>query len=362
MRIVCTLVGVIAIWLITIGRTPATMVTDNAPLDNQLGARDSVSPAPTIYRNNGTSTLMTIGGVSTNNDYAVSIMRWTLASVPAGEVAIADGNLKLTRSTSGVPSNNLNGTQIFEVYKIKAANAGWAEGTGNVAGSNPVTANNGGSTWSNLSYNSDSGLAISWNGGFGLGMEGTGGYEGVTAGSATPISTFTFDNGGSTTGGPTTVNISIPKDVINGWIANPATNAGLYIKLRTSQLESTEHLIVFKTKNVNAASAPTLTFETALPSMPGDFDSDGDVDGADFVAWQTHFPLATGAVLADGDADGDGDVDGADFVAWQTQFPFTPGPAVAPVPEPQAVALVVCGVFSLGCLRRTAAARRSAVG
>ncbi|MCC7083591.1 MAG: hypothetical protein IT427_01130, partial [Pirellulales bacterium] len=38
--------------------------------------------------------------------------------------------------------------------------------------------------------------------------------------------------------------------------------------------------------------------------VPGDFDSDGDVDGADFVAWQTHFPTASGATLADGDSDG----------------------------------------------------------
>ena len=67
---------------------------------------------------------------------------------------------------------------------------------------------------------------------------------------------------------------------------------------------------------------------------PGDFDSDGDVDGADFVAWQQHFPTSTGATLADGDADGDGDVDGADFVVWQQNFPFTPGPGTSPVPEP----------------------------
>jgi hypothetical protein len=96
---------------------------------------------------------------------------------------------------------------------------------------------------------------------------------------------------------------------------------------------------------------PGLPFgsETAFlltPLVPGDFDSDGDVDGADFVAWQTHFPLTTGATLADGDADGDGDVDGADFVVWQTNFPHTAGTAVTPVPEPQtlisaALALVV---------------------
>jgi T5SS/PEP-CTERM-associated repeat protein len=68
----------------------------------------------------------------------------------------------------------------------------------------------------------------------------------------------------------------------------------------------------------------------------GDFDLDGDVDGADFIAWQTNFPKLSGATIAQGDADFDGDVDGADFVAWQTNFPFTPGPGAAPVPEPQA--------------------------
>ncbi|MCC7084995.1 MAG: putative Ig domain-containing protein [Pirellulales bacterium] len=60
------------------------------------------------------------------------------------------------------------------------------------------------------------------------------------------------------------------------------------------------------------------------PAQPGDFDSDGDVDGADFVAWQTNFPKSSGATLAQGDADSDADVDGADFVVWQTNFPTTP--------------------------------------
>jgi autotransporter-associated beta strand protein len=85
----------------------------------------------------------------------------------------------------------------------------------------------------------------------------------------------------------------------------------------------------------------------------GDFDSDGDVDGADFVAWQTNFPKATGATLAQGDADGDGDVDGADFVVWQTNFPFTPGPGSSPVPEPQGLVLVgIGGLFALRNLRK----------
>jgi hypothetical protein len=84
----------------------------------------------------------------------------------------------------------------------------------------------------------------------------------------------------------------------------------------------------------------------------GDFDSDGDVDGADFVAWQTNFPTATGASLAQGDADGDGDVDGADFVVWQTNFPFTPAPGAAPVAEPASVWIATALVGLCSILRR----------
>jgi hypothetical protein len=88
-----------------------------------------------------------------------------------------------------------------------------------------------------------------------------------------------------------------------------------------------------------------------VTAHPGDFDSDGDVDGADFVAWQTNFPKANGATLAQGDADGDGDVDGADFVVWQTNFPFTPGPGTSPVPEPAAGLIGLVGIAAIALLR-----------
>jgi hypothetical protein len=83
--------------------------------------------------------------------------------------------------------------------------------------------------------------------------------------------------------------------------------------------------------------------------VPGDFDGDTDVDGADFVVWQTHFPLAAGVVSEDGDGDFDGDVDGADFVIWQTNFPTAPAPGSA-VAEPSTfgLALSLCGMLALG--------------
>jgi hypothetical protein len=101
----------------------------------------------------------------------------------------------------------------------------------------------------------------------------------------------------------------------------------------------------------NSRRYPMNMTSSAVAAHPGDFDSDGDVDGADFVAWQTNFPKATEATLAQGDADSDGDVDGADFVVWQTNFPFTPGGGTAAVPEPASVSLALGGIVLLA-LRR----------
>jgi hypothetical protein len=97
-----------------------------------------------------------------------------------------------------------------------------------------------------------------------------------------------------------------------------------------------------------------------LATHPGDFDNDGDVDGADFVKWQSNFPKTSGATLGEGDADGDGDVDGADFVVWQTNFPFAPGPGTAPVPEPSSWLLVTgLSLFALVLCRRRRGDQRS---
>jgi hypothetical protein len=110
----------------------------------------------------------------------------------------------------------------------------------------------------------------------------------------------------------------------------------------------------------NIANSPTnyagVTGSVLPPAIPGDFDGDNDVDGADFVAWQTNFPKQTGGTLATGDADHDGDVDGADFVVWQTNFPYPSSAGV--VPEPSAFALATsAGVSVVFLLRRRRALR-----
>jgi hypothetical protein len=140
---------------------------------------------------------------------------------------------------------------------------------------------------------------------------------------------------------------SIVSDAVEADNANPAITFELVA-------DGTSFYSVFTRDNsatdrtrLNAVRITSLTAPQA-----GDFDGDGDVDGADFVAWQTNFPKGTGATLAEGDADSDGDVDGADFVVWQTNFPFTPGGGSSPVPEPQGLALAVMGLAAVGCLRR----------
>jgi hypothetical protein len=91
--------------------------------------------------------------------------------------------------------------------------------------------------------------------------------------------------------------------------------------------------------NTATPTGSNFTFDftqPAVPVEPADFDSDLDVDGFDFLAWQRGFgtPAPT-AVKADGDADGDQDVDSADFDQWVDGFGGGAAvAAVAPIGEP----------------------------
>jgi hypothetical protein len=89
-------------------------------------------------------------------------------------------------------------------------------------------------------------------------------------------------------------------------------------------------------------------------AVTGDFDGDGDVDGADFIVWQTHYPSGSGGTTATGDANGDGAIDGADFALWQNAFPTSPG-SVAAVPEPSTlVGIAIGGLLALAGRRKFA--------
>ncbi len=119
--------------------------------------------------------------------------------------------------------------------------------------------------------------------------------------------------------------------------------------------------------------------ETGADLDQGDSDRDGDVDGGDFLNWlrafkrnsadfnrdglidasdlatfESHFGVSQGASFAEGDADSDGDVDGQDFLRWQRQLRTQPTLSAAShtVPEPS-TSLLLLGAIALWTIQRS---------
>jgi hypothetical protein len=66
-----------------------------------------------------------------------------------------------------------------------------------------------------------------------------------------------------------------------------------------------------------------------------DFNSDGDVDGSDFLTWQRGLGVgSSSATQASGNADGDQDVDASDLAVWRTQFGALQGAGGMAVAQP----------------------------
>ena len=85
-------------------------------------------------------------------------------------------------------------------------------------------------------------------------------------------------------------------------------------------------------------------------TIPGDFNADGEVTGADLQKWKIDFGMGAGS-----DADGDDDTDGADYLVWQRNLGQSAAAvaAAAPfvaVPEPGAA---VCALIGAACVAMT---------
>lgn len=102
-------------------------------------------------------------------------------------------------------------------------------------------------------------------------------------------------------------------------------------------------------------------FSGAAPVENADFNTDGVVDGADFLAWQRGFGGSGG--LTNGDANNDGVVNDGDLAIWRNQFGTTTSSSVASVPEPAAAALGLLAVaaFSVFTRKRKSAPRAGSV-
>gem|GEM_PF-4406175 len=76
----------------------------------------------------------------------------------------------------------------------------------------------------------------------------------------------------------------------------------------------------------------TLSIDSPEP-ISADFDTDGDIDGTDFLAWQRGAGIsAPSATKGDGDADNDTDVDSTDLEHWADQFGQSQFILFAPLP------------------------------
>jgi hypothetical protein len=83
----------------------------------------------------------------------------------------------------------------------------------------------------------------------------------------------------------------------------------------------------------------------AAASLPGDFDEDHRVDGADFLAWQRSFGSTTNLAA---DASLNGTVDAADLAIWKQNFGRSwPASAAIATPEPTTFALIAWSLLAL---------------
>jgi autotransporter-associated beta strand protein len=105
----------------------------------------------------------------------------------------------------------------------------------------------------------------------------------------------------------------------------------------------------FQSASFTGTGLLQVTTMEAAP-IPGDFDGNGFVDGADLTQWRGDFGAAGS------DADADGDSDGNDFLIWQRNVgagtPPPSAPAAGAVPEPASWALCALGFAAAANVRR----------
>ena len=101
----------------------------------------------------------------------------------------------------------------------------------------------------------------------------------------------------------------------------------------------------------------SIDLQVAAGGVPGDYNGNGVVDGADYTVWRKNNGLTGGATAAQGDGNGDGNVTAADYDFWRARFGNTAGSgsslgSSAVVPEPATWTLVGVAASLLASRRK----------
>jgi hypothetical protein len=88
-------------------------------------------------------------------------------------------------------------------------------------------------------------------------------------------------------------------------------------------IDETDSIVATTTSNTVNSTGTSEFSQSSTATLPGDFDLNGFVDGADFLIWQQGVGTPN-AKYWQGDADFDGDVDTVDKGIWEDNFGQTP--------------------------------------
>ncbi|WP_425400124.1 glycerophosphodiester phosphodiesterase family protein [Aeoliella sp.] len=131
--------------------------------------------------------------------------------------------------------------------------------------------------------------------------------------------------------------------------------AGLELHVWTvNSLTRMQELIDLGVDGITTDAPETLRSIVPFPSIPGDYNGDGNVNLADYTVWRNSLgstvPAGTGA-----DGTGDGLIDTQDYTHWKSNFSFSSAGVATSlgVPEPTGLSVLLVGsVVGLSILRR----------